>query len=81
MSEALLPVANRLSQTLPKPISNTGPDMHVGGVTWTDNIRGWDTEIIDEAQASYQFTSLWNDLIKLIEPGYGIFIVLLSFFL
>lgn len=52
--------------------------MHVGGVTWTDNIRGWDTEIIDEAQASYQFTSLWNDLIKLIEPGYGIFIVLFS---
>lgn len=34
--------------------------------------------IIDEAQASYQFTSLWNDLIKLIEPGYGIFIVLFS---
>ena len=43
MSEALLPVANRLSQTLPKPISNTGPDMHVGGVRWIDNIRGCDT--------------------------------------
>lgn len=34
--------------------------------------------IIDEAQASYQYTSLWNDLIKFLEPGFSLRVVLFS---
>lgn len=74
-------------------VTNTEPDMHVRSVEYLDNtltgrpidLHDWLFKkcllIIDEAQASHQFTSFWNDLIKLIEPGYGIFIVLFFFFL
>ena len=34
--------------------------------------------IIDEAQASYRYSSLWNDLIKYLEPGFGLRVVLFS---
>ena len=34
--------------------------------------------IIDEAQASYQYSSLWNDLIKFLEPGFGLRVALFS---
>lgn len=34
--------------------------------------------IIDEAQASYRHSSLWNDLIKFLEPGFGLKIALFS---
>lgn len=34
--------------------------------------------LIDEAQTSYKFNSLWNDLIKFISPGFQVFIVLFS---
>lgn len=34
--------------------------------------------IIDEAQASYQYSSLWNDLIKFLEPGFALRVALFS---
>lgn len=34
--------------------------------------------IIDEAQASYRYSSLWNDLIKFLEPGFGLRVALFS---
>lgn len=34
--------------------------------------------IIDEAQSSYRFSSLWNDLIKFLETGFGLRVALFS---
>lgn len=34
--------------------------------------------IIDEAQASYQYSSLWNDLIKFLEDGFSLRVALFS---
>lgn len=38
-----------------------------------DWLSGTRPLIIDEAQRSYKYTSLWNDLVKFIGPGFGIF--------
>lgn len=34
--------------------------------------------ITDEAEASYKYTSLWNDLIKFLEPGFDLRIAIFS---
>lgn len=34
--------------------------------------------IIDEAQTSYKFKSLWNDLVKFVGPGFSVYVVLFS---
>lgn len=34
--------------------------------------------IVDEAQASYELSSLWNNLIKFVEPGFGLRIAIFA---